>query len=182
MSAPRSDRRARVAALALAAAALAIPSARAQDPPAPTAPPRAPAATAPPERGREVREEMRRYFRARLRVELGLTDAQAAAIAPRLDEIEASRAEMRRERARLHGELDRRIRAGDGDARIDETLKQLDDLQARHETRVRGLMREINAELSPRQRADLRLFLERFRREMRDRVNAYRDDRPPRRS
>jgi hypothetical protein len=135
------------------------------------------------ERSGELRREMRRYFSARLRAELALTDEQMKLLEPEFDALESSRVRHQRERREIGGELRDALRGGAGDAEIERLLVRFDDLALAHEKEQRERLRRIDASLSVRQRAELRFFLTRFRQDMERRVREFRDQgRAPRRS
>jgi hypothetical protein len=139
--------------LVLAAPALA------QAPPAPAAP------NAP-----RPEERLRRLFAERLRQELQLTDAQAAEVVPRIEAIERVRREGRREKLQSARELRVALREGAPDAEIDKILARVDASEVKRESEVRARMKEVDAALSARQRAELRFFVAKFRREVERRI------------
>ncbi len=132
--------------------------------------------------GDELRTAMERYFRSRLRAELGLTDEQMVELAPRLERIERSRSSARRERLSIVRRLQRGLRTGADDDQLQGLLDRLDSLEFEQRDLERSAMREIDATLTVRQRVELRFFVQRFRRELQRKVQQLRDDgRPPRR-
>ncbi len=133
---------------------------------------------APP--GGELREQMRRYFAARLRAELSLTDEQLRAIAPEFDAMERSRRENARERREAALDLRAALRRGAPDEEIARRLERLDAATFRHEEESRARLSRIDAVLTVRQRAELRFFLAEFRQDLERRVRELREgaDRP----
>lgn len=130
----------------------------------------------------ELRREMQRYFSARLRAELALTDDQMRALEPEFDALEASRVRNQRERREIGVLLRNALRGGAEDAEIERLLGRFDDLALTHEKEQRERLRRIDASLTVRQRAELRFFLTRFRQDMERRVREFRDQgRAPRR-
>jgi putative endonuclease len=124
-----------------------------------------------------LREAMRSYFEDRLRSELALSDEQMADIEPRIRELEQARAEFRTKKAETVRGLARGIEQGAADAELAgglERLEALDDEQRRLERRLRH---EIDRTLSTRQRVELRFFLQRFQRDMAERMRELRDER-----
>lgn len=125
----------------------------------------APASDAP-----RAEERLRRLFAERLRQELQLTDAQAAEVVPKIEAIERVRREGRREKLQSARELRVALRDGAADAEIDRILARVDAAEVKRESEVRARMKEVDAALSARQRAELRFFVGSFRREVERRI------------
>jgi len=161
----------RVAAFVLGL--LAFP-ALAQDPQSdgPSLPPRDP----------ELREQLFRYFESRLRTDLGLSDEQVAEILPVVRRMERERSALVREKREAMMDLRIAYREGADDERLQQRLDRVEEIDGRMATRMRSLMDEMDRSLNVRQRVEFRAFLERFRRELRDRVEQFRGNRraPPR--
>lgn len=155
---------------------LAFLAALAQEPPPPEADDE-PAA-------QELRQAIREFFENRLREELALTDDQMTAIRPLVEEIEQSRAQTRRERARAVRSLRAGLREGMSDAELQRWLDRLDSLEVEQRERERAVTARIDERLSVRQRVQFRFFTEAFRRKMEERIRALREERepPPRRA
>jgi hypothetical protein len=115
-------------------------------------------------------ERLRKLFAERLRQELQLTDAQAAEVVPRIEAIERVRREGRREKAMSARDLRIALRDGAPDAEIDKLLARVDAAEVKRESEVRARMKEVDAALSSRQRAELRFFVAKFRREVERRI------------
>lgn len=129
--------------------------------------------------GGELREQMRRYFAARLRAELSLTDEQLRAIAPEFDAMERSRRENARERREAALDLRAALRRGAPDEEIARLLARFDEATVRQEEEARERLARIDAVLTVRQRAELRFFLARFRQDLERRVRELREGTNP---
>ncbi|HEX6853016.1 MAG TPA: hypothetical protein VF139_16595 [Candidatus Polarisedimenticolaceae bacterium] len=125
---------------------------------------------APPAETPRPGERLRKVFAERLRQELQLTDAQAAEVVPKIEAIERIRREGRREKAVSARELRTALRVGAPDAEIDKILARVDASEVERESEVRARMKEVDAALSSRQRAELRFFVAKFRREVDRRI------------
>lgn len=135
----------------------------------------------------ELREAMADFFRTRLRVALDLTDAQMAEIVPRLQRIERSREESRRRRVGTVRDLHQGLRSGVGDGELQSRLDRLEAIEDEQREIESSVMSEIDRQLTVRQRVQLRFFVQRFRSEVRRKIEelrgpagAGRGDRPPR--
>jgi Spy/CpxP family protein refolding chaperone len=159
-------RRYPVAFLALALC-LATVSALAQGPPG--APPSTP-------EDPELREALFRYFEKRLRVDVGLTDEQMAEVVPRVRAMERERARSLRERRATAVELRRAYREGADDAELESLLNRVEEIDREHRSKMAELMRAIDASLTVRQRVEFRSFLQRFRSDVRERVQKLRGE------
>ncbi len=122
----------------------------------------------------ELREAMREYFRSRLRRELALSDGQTTEIMPRIERLEQSRAAARRERVEAFRLLRTGLERGASDVELQGRLDRLAEVERREREDEVAILSEIDAALSVRQRAELRMFLPRFRREILDRVRELR--------
>ncbi len=121
-------------------------------------------------RRQEVRQRMLELFASRLRAELGLTDEQFQAIMPLVEAMEEERAAHRRETWQLRMELRRAYAEGAPDTRLEELLQAIERSQREHQKSMEARLQEIDEHLTVRQRVEFRGFLERFRNEMRRRV------------
>lgn len=126
----------------------------------------------------ELRRALYDYFERRLRSELALTDEQAAEVIPAVKKLEQERREAGRERRRLSRELRRAYREGAPDGELERLLDGLETVEARHRARIAELMDDIDRSLTVRQRIQFRTFLERFRQEIRRRVQELRGGGP----
>jgi hypothetical protein len=125
----------------------------------------------------ELRQAVRSYFRARLRSDLGWTDEQVAEIEPQIQEIERGRADARVARREAMLRLRRAMREGAGDDEISGLLDRLESITVEQREHERIAMRRIDDRLTPRQRVEFRAFVERFRRELRGKVDEIRRNR-----
>jgi Spy/CpxP family protein refolding chaperone len=119
---------------------------------------------------RPAAERLRKVFTERLRQELQLTDAQAAEVVPRIEAIQRARSDERRQKMTAARELKAALADGSSDAAIEKILARLDEAEARRDQEIRARMKEVDAALSPRQRAELRFFIARFGREVERRI------------
>jgi hypothetical protein len=130
----------------------------------------------------ELRRRVDELRRRRLAEYLRLDEELADRIDAELRAFREHQAELRIERQRMLDELRRAIDGAleDEDAFEDELSRHLDALRRNEEARERSL-RELRENLSRgltvEQQARLQLFAERFAREMRDRVEGFRDRR-----
>ena len=115
-------------------------------------------------------ERLRKVFSERLRRDLQLTDEQTAEVVPRIEAIQRARGEERRQKAAAARELRTALRDGSPDAAIEKILARLDEAELRRDQEVRSRMKEVDAALTPRQRAELRFFIARFGSEVQRRV------------
>ena len=134
----------------------------------------------------EIREAMADFFRTRLRVALDLNDEQMVQIVPRLQRIERSREESRRRRVAAVRDLHQGLRSGVDDGELQSRLDRLEAIEEEQRELESSAMTEIDRELTVRQRVQLRFFVQRFRSEVRRKIDELRDpgagrgDRPPR--
>jgi len=122
----------------------------------------------------ELREALFRYFEKRLRVDVGLTDAQVAEVMPRVRAMERERARSRRERRATAMQLRRAYAEGAADAELESLLSRVEGIDRELRSTMDELMGEIDASLSVRQRVEFRSFLQRFRGEVQERVREFR--------
>jgi hypothetical protein len=125
----------------------------------------------------ELRRAVRGHFQNRLRAELRLRDEQFAAVWPKVEQLEDERRAFRRERAQTLRRLRRGYQGGAGDAELQTLLDSLNDLDDRQRARERELMAQVDAELTVRQRVELRFFVTRFRRQLQQRIETIRRER-----
>ena len=135
-----------------------------------------PALAQAPAEPRPPGERLRQVFTERLRQGLQLTDEQAAQVVPKIEAIQRARSEGRREKLAAGRDLRQALRDGSPDATIEKLLVRLDEADARRDQEIRARMKEVDAALSPRQRAELRFFIAKFTREVDQRI---RGDRAP---
>jgi hypothetical protein len=165
-----------------------LSGALAQDPPAQPPPPAPGQEEVPPG---ELQRAMRDYFANRLRAELALSDEQAEQILPRIEQLERERAASRQTRIDTVRQLRWGLEHGAGDDELQQLLDHLEQTEHDLQARQREAFSEIDQVLSVRQRVQLRFFVERFTRTMRERINQLRGGarpgrepgrRPPRRA
>ena len=131
----------------------------------------------PPASERQLREAIREHFEAGLRRSLSLADEQMAEILPRVERIEESKRETARLREGTVRELYRGMQQGVDDMRLQELLDQLESADLEQQQLELSLLHEIDEHLSVRQRVQLRFFIQRFRGELRRRVEGLQGDR-----
>jgi len=125
----------------------------------------------------ELRDAMRSYFQNRLRRELALTDDQVAVIVPRIQGLEEAKRESRREKGETARQLHRGLEHGATDGELQALLDRLDAIQLREQEQEREIFAGIDESLSVRQRVQLRFFVQRFRRDMMERMSDIRGER-----
>ena len=128
----------------------------------------------------ELRRAMRDYFQQRLRSELGLTDEQTNEILPKVERIERERTALRRERAETTRALRVGLRQGATDGELQALLDKLGSVQKREQDLRESGQAEIDRLLTVRQRVEYRFFAEAFRRQIQNRIQQLRRDRPDR--
>ena len=131
------------------------------------------------ERG-ELRQAMRQYYENRIRADLALSDGQMEQILPHIHGMEESRAAIQGERREAVQELRRGLDQGADDAALQELLDVLDGLDLRMKALEREYVALVDAVLTVRQRVEFRFFSERFRRDMRKRIETATEGRSPR--
>jgi hypothetical protein len=133
----------------------------------------------PAEDGRDarLRDAMQRYFEKRLRTDLGLSDAQVNKLTPLIRELEQKRNAALRERSAAGQALRRSLKQGGTDRELTRLLERLDRATTRQWEAESSLMPRVDSELSVRQRAQLRFFVQDFRREMQEKVREVRERR-----
>ena len=172
----RSHSRLMTAALLAAALAPVAMSttiiARAQEPPPPQAVPPPQEPRPGPPINRELAEAMQELMLQRLEVQLELSDDQKKTVLPLVRDL----SDLRREHNQSRREALRTVNVMAQDAAVDEAslsrrleifYKEQEDFREQ-ETK---LVREIRSHLNPRQQARLLQFEERFRNEMRRRID-----------
>ena len=133
-----------------------------------------------PDLDRELAETMERFMVQRLSTFLELDEAQEGEVVPRIQEL----ARLRRQHGQQRREAIRTRMAMSQDQGTDESLirERLDAFHDENDAfrrRQDDVLDEIRQRLNPRQQARLLAFEERFRDEMRRRIeDARRDGRP----
>ncbi len=141
-------------------------------------------AMAQPERAREeMREDLREtveiYMLARMKRELALDEEQQQAIVPLIEEMNASRRRFQQERRRLMMRLHPLVETGGEDAEFRALLDGLYAAERDHRDLEERNLAAVRRALTPGQEARFLLFMERFRREMEDRVRGLMQDGGP---
>lgn len=119
-----------------------------------------------PSRQAEIREQAKGLLAARLKADVGLTDAQVGEVLPRLEAIEESRRESQRARRRLLSALRRDLERGAPDTSLQARLDELERNERDQDHRTREAISRIDGTLSVPQRVRLRFLLARFRGEL----------------
>ena len=138
-------------------------------------PPRSPADA------KEVRESLQNLMIASMKKALDLTRDQQVEVIPQVEQVFEERehyALQRREALRLLQAKLLEESVPEKDYR--DQVTHLDDLERAHRDRELRLRAEIDRSLNPRQRAQLRVFVPRFRREMQMRIDEARSVQPRR--
>ena len=112
---------------------------------------------------------------AKMKRALDLTSEQQQTVIPLIEDLSASRRAFNRERRLVMMRL--RPLAEDGqatDAEIRETLERLRRAETEFREKEARSLEAVRAALTPRQEAKFVLFLERFRREIQERLERFR--------
>lgn len=123
------------------------------------------------ERRQELEERIRERFTSMLRAELALSEDQAETVLPAMAELEQFKRENGRERRETVRALRTGIHDGASDAELQDLLDRLVRIEDDQRSAERGAMANIDAELNTRQRVKLRFFVQRFRRQIEDRLS-----------
>jgi Spy/CpxP family protein refolding chaperone len=158
--------RARFAAAAALFLATALPTlGAAPNPPTPR----------PPGDANEVRESLQNLMIASMNKALALTRDQQAQVIPRVEQVFEERERYARQRREaLHMLQKKLLEESVPERDYRDGVTRLDDLERAHRDLEVRLRSEIDRSLNPRQRAQMRVFVPRFRREMQMRVDEAR--------
>jgi len=149
--------------------------------PVTAAPNPGPPATPPPGDANEVRESLQNLMIASMRKALDLTRDQQVEVIPRVEQVFEERENYARQRREALRQIQAKLleeSVPEKDYR--EQVTRLDDLERAHRDLELRLRAEIDRSLNPRQRAQLRVFVPRFRREMQMRIDEARSAHPRR--
>jgi hypothetical protein len=130
-----------------------------------------------PPRRAEIRAQTRGLLAARLKADVGLTDAQITEVLPRIESTEDARRQSRRERARLLSGLRRDINAEASDTALQASLDALDRNEREEDRAAREGLARIDATLSVPQRVRLRFLLARLRGDFSRQIEMLRESR-----
>jgi hypothetical protein len=130
-----------------------------------------------PPRRAAIREQARGLLAARLKSDVGLSDAQVADVLPRIEAIEEARREARRSRLRLLGDLRRDLDAGAPDAKLQGSLDALDRNERDEDRATRDGLARLDAALTVPQRVRVRFLLVQLRGEISRQVQSIRQGR-----
>ena len=155
-------------AVALALVAVQAAAVRAQSGPAPP-----PAGDDRDEARRPVAAQMRRVFAARLKSDVGLDDAQVAAVLPKIVALENDRTRANRDRILLLRDLRAGLAGGMSDPELQQRLNDLDRIAQDLERSTRAALGDIDRDLSVPQRVRLRFLIVDFRREVTRRIRDF---------
>lgn len=137
-----------------------------------------PAGLTPEELG-DLRETVHLLMLSRLKRALDLSEEQERQLVPLLDELDQSRQEYRRGSRRALHELRRLLEADlPAERELLEAVRRARDLRRHFEQERQRIEQEISALLTPEQQARLLVFLQDFRRELRERLERVRRARP----
>ena len=145
------------------------------------APSSTPLPSQPPGNASEVRESLQNLMIASMKKALDLTREQQVAVIPRVEQVFEERESYAKQRREALGLLQAKLleeSVPEKDYR--DQVTHLDDLERTHRDRELRLRADIDRSLSPRQRAQLRVFVPRFRREMQMRIDEARSTHPRR--
>ena len=121
---------------------------------------------------KEARESLQNLMIASMKKALELTHDQEIQIIPRVEQVFVEREKYARQRRDVLRTLQVKLleeSVPDKDYR--ESVTRLDDLERSHRELELRLKAEIDRSLNPRQRAQLRVFVPRFRRDMQMRID-----------
>ncbi|MDX1390189.1 MAG: hypothetical protein R3344_13435, partial [Acidobacteriota bacterium] len=118
----------------------------------------------------ELREALRGYLERRLRTDLGLTDAQAETLMPKLEAMQSSQARVRREKRVALQELRRLYHSGATDSELQGGLDRLDGIDEEYLVETKRRMSDIDDSLTVRQRVRFRILLVEIREDVQRRM------------
>lgn len=139
-----------------------------QAPTEPTGSPPEPQAAAADE---ELGQAIRNHYLTRLRSELSLTDEQMNAVTPLVEQIERTRARLRRERGQTAKSLQQGMEKGASDVQLQGLLDHLEAIDEEQRVTEASVLVQIDELLTVRQRVQFRFYTERFRRNLERRIN-----------
>jgi hypothetical protein len=123
----------------------------------------------------EIQERIQERFSSMLRNELALSDEQADAVLPAMQELEQSKRERGRERREIAAALQTGMDDGASDGELAAMLDRLEQIDEDDRAAEKSAMEGIDAELSVRQQVKLRFVVHHFRNEIRERLYTHRD-------
>ena len=118
----------------------------------------------------ELQQRIQTKFDNMLREELQLTDQQEQLVMPEIHRLEEAKRSFGRERMGLVRSIREGLRDGASDKELADMMEQLDALELRRVEMEQDALQRINADLSVRQQAQFRFFVDDFRRELRSRL------------
>lgn len=98
------------------------------------------------------------YILSNLQESLGITDDQFVKLLPMIKRLQTDRRDHAVRRVQSMRQLRRLLRAGGGDARVLELLKEIKSLEAEHPERLRKNLEAIDGVLTPIQQAKFRVL------------------------
>jgi len=143
--------------------------------------PNPPPPAGPPGEASEVRESLQNLMIASMKKALDLTRDQQVEVIPRVEQVFEERERYARQRREALRMLQAKLleeAVPEKDYR--DQVSRLDDLERTHRDLELRLRADIDRSLNPRQRAQLRVFVPRFRREMQMRIDEARSAHPRR--
>jgi hypothetical protein len=133
----------------------------------------------PPGDVKEVRESLQNLMIASMKKALALTRDQQVEVIPRVEQVFEERERYARQRREaLRSIQEKLLEESVPDSDYRDGVTRLDDLERAHRDLEIRLRSEIDRSLSQRQRAQLRVFVPRFRTEMQMRVDEARSAHP----
>jgi len=142
-----------------------------------------PAQAQPARQREEMRDDLREtveiYMLARMKRELELDETQERTIIPLIEQMNASRREFHQERRRIVSRLQPLVEEGGSDPGIRGLLDELYRIEAEHRDAEERTLAAVRGNLTSGQEARFLFFMERFRREMEDRVRGMMQGGPP---
>jgi Spy/CpxP family protein refolding chaperone len=135
----------------------------------------------PPADATEARESLQNLMIASMRKALSLSRDQQVEVIPRVEQVFEERERYARQRREaLHVMQTKLLEESVPEKDFRDQVTRLDDLERSHRDLELRLRAEIDRSLNPRQRAQLRIFVPRFRREMQMRIDEARSAHPRR--
>ncbi|MCI0568379.1 MAG: hypothetical protein L0Z52_09355 [Acidobacteria bacterium] len=128
-----------------------------------------------------MRESLQNLMIASMKKALELTRDQQVEVIPQVEQVFEERERYARQRREaLHLLQAKLLEESVPEKDYRDQVIRLDDLERAHHDRELRLRAEIDRSLNPRQRAQLRVFVPRFRREMQMRIDEARTAQPRR--
>ena len=127
----------------------------------------------------EARESLQNLMIVSMKKALALTKDQEMEVVPRVEQVFVERERYARQRREALRTIQvKLLKESVPDKDYKDSVAHLDDLERSHRDLEQRLRAEIDRSLNPRQRAQLRVFVPRFRRDMQMRIDEARTAQP----